>query len=79
MTTRDELVNLLLANDAGFGLYKREHWTRVVRDEIEPWLAEHDRETRDEALVEAAAKFEGPDRFIRAVDVRRRLREGATR
>ena len=43
--------------------------------EFDRWLAEHDRETRAEALEEAAASFEGPDRFLRDTDVRRRLRD----
>jgi hypothetical protein len=47
----------------------------ATTDAILHWLAEHDRETRAEALEEAAQSFEGPDRFIRDTDVRRRLRD----
>ena len=50
---------------------------RVSGAEFDRWLAVHDRETRAEALEEAAEAFEGPDRFIRDTEVRRRLRDMA--
>lgn len=52
MSAADDLLELVLANDAGFGLYKRQHWRAVFRDTIGPWLAAHDAEVRAGVVAE---------------------------
>ena len=50
--SRDGLAAMLVDCDAGFALYKRQHWDGRIRDVIGPWLDAHDEAVRKRALDE---------------------------
>ena len=60
-TNTDGLVDILVAGDVGFGLYKRHHWDGVVRDTLVPWLEVHDAQVRAGALREAGIELAETD------------------
>lgn len=55
--SRDGLTAMLIDCDAGFGLYKRQHWVGQIRDVIGPWLDAHDEEVRKRALHERESQM----------------------
>lgn len=50
--SRDGLAAMLVDCDAGFALYKRQHWDGQIRDVIGPWLDAHDEAVRQQTLRE---------------------------